>query len=358
MSVNVYTEWDPLEEVVVGNCVNINEYNVDNSFKLFFLQNIDHKIIEKSIRLQTEIIKQRQDDLDNFSMLLNDFGIKVLRPRVLEKAKEFSTPNFKEHLCPVDNPRDQSLIIGDEIIETSCQWRRRYFENDLMKDIFKQYFASGSKWTCAPRPEMREENFDFQNMECRGQEHLKDIKNSYDNMEIMFDGAQCLKFGHDIVMNISTYNHQLGFDWLTRHLGDSYRIHPVKITDHHIDGMFMPLKPGVLLINSSTMEGKLNELPKELQKWKVIKVPSAHIEDKAKIQLASENINVNVLPLDTKRVIVFTQDGKPDAQFCDVLDENGFEPITIQLRHSRLFGGGAHCVTLDTVRKGNKERYF
>ena len=190
-------------------------------------------------------------------------------------------------------------------------------------------------------------------------EHIKNnIKNSYDNMEIMFDGAQCLKFGHDIVMNISTYNHQLGFDWLTRHLGDSYRIHPVKITDHHIDGMFMPLKPGVLLINSSTMEGKLNELPKELQKWKVIKVPSAHIEDKAKIQLASENINVNVLPLDTKRVIVFTQDGKPDAQFCDVLDENGFEPITIQLRHSRLFGGGAHCVTLDTVRKGNKERYF
>jgi glycine amidinotransferase len=32
--------------------------------------------------------------------------------------------------------------------------------------------------------------------------------------------------------------------------------------------------------------------------------------------------------------------------------------IPQKIRHSRMLGGGYHCITLDTRRKGTMERYF
>ena len=43
--------------------------------------------------------------------------------------------------------------------------------------------------------------------------------NPYDaGFEMMFDGAQCVRLGKDIVANVSTANHALAVDWLERHL--------------------------------------------------------------------------------------------------------------------------------------------
>jgi glycine amidinotransferase len=361
MMTNVYTEWAALKEVVVGNCVNIDTISVDDSFKLFFYENIKDQIIENSIQLQKRLIDQRQEDLDNFANLLIKRGIKVKRPKQLTEIKKFKTPEFEEYLCPVDNPRDQSLIIGNEIIETSCQWRRRYFENDLMKEIFLEYFKAGSKWTLAPRPSMSTNSFDFTNLPENADVDLKNYDADPRLFEIMFDGAQCLKFGKDIVMNVSTENHVLGAEWLQRHLGNKYKIHQVRITDHHIDGMFMPLKPGVLLINPISMKNKIELLPKELQKWDHIIVPEPHKENddnSGEAFLASQNINVNVLSLNESEVLVFDEHGSIDTPLNKSLSEKGFEPIPVKLRHSRLFGGGLHCCTLDTVRDDKYEDFF
>ena len=357
---NVFTEWGPLKEVVVGNCVNIDKLTTDISFKLFFYENIKDKILKNSIQLQKRLIEQRQEDLDQFADTLKKHGVIVKRPRQLEQTQKFITPEFEDYLCPVDNPRDQTLIIGNEIIETSCQWRRRYFENDLMKEIFMDYFKQGSKWTVAPKPSMTTNSFDFRHLpketNIAWDEYLADPN----LFEIMFDGAQCLKFGKDIVMNVSTENHILGAKWLQRHLGDRFQIHQIKITDHHIDGMFMPLCPGTLLINPVTMKDKVHLLPEPLQKWDQIIVPEVHqeeIETDGPL-LASQNINVNVLSLNEKEVFVFDEKGLPDTALNKCLLEKGFNPIPIRLRHSRLFGGGLHCCTLDTVRDDKYEDFF
>jgi glycine amidinotransferase len=360
LTLNVYTEWGKLKEVIVGSCVNIDEYNVDLSFRLFFHDNIKDEFLKKSIKLQQRLIEQREEDLNTFAQLLESEGIVVFRPRKLEKIDKFSTPNFEEHTCPVDNPRDQTLIIGDEIIETPCIWRRRYFENDLMKDIFTHYFEKGCKWTSAPRPEMKPESFDLSYVK---RESSSVDWTEYDRLEkkfeIMFDGAQCLKFGRDLLMNIGNENHRLGLKWLERHLGDRFRIHSVELTDHHIDGMLMPLRPGTLLINPSSMKGKIDRLPKALQGWDIIQVPEEHLSlEKSEVGLASGNINVNVLPLDEKRVVIFEEVRGGASALAQTLEKNGFEPVLIQLRHSRIFGGGAHCVTLDTVREDSLEDFF
>lgn len=41
-----------------------------------------------------------------------------------------------------------------------------------------------------------------------------------------------------------------------------------------------------------------------------------------------------------------------------LLEKNGLDVLSLKLRHSRMMGGGFHCVTLDIRRKGTLERYF
>jgi len=100
-------------------------------------------------------------------------------------------------------------------------------------------------------------------------------------------------------------------------------------------------------------------LPEPLQKWDIISPPEptenifpTYEEDD--LILTSKCIDLNVLSIDEERVIV-------NALFPDLiktLEKHGFTPIPVRHRHRRLFGGGFHCFTLDTVRQGSSEDYF
>jgi N-dimethylarginine dimethylaminohydrolase len=41
-----------------------------------------------------------------------------------------------------------------------------------------------------------------------------------------------------------------------------------------------------------------------------------------------------------------------------LLETKGMNVVPLKLRHSRMMGGGFHCVTLDTRRRGAMESYF
>lgn len=362
MAVNVYTEWGPLREIVLARCENTGPIEMDLTFRLFYNDYVG-KILDRGVlEIPARFVEERRADLDAFEGVLRQLGVRVLRPRPLVEVKRFVTPEFEGLTCPVNNPRDQVLVVGDEIIETPGLMRSRYFENDLLKELFLEYFERGARWTVAPRPTMRDEAFDYSYVQAGGKNAScwETVENRPERHEIMFDGAQCMKFGRDLVMNVSTDNHRLGARWLRRHLGDRLRVHEVSITDHHIDGMFVPLRPGTLLINPSTMLDKMERLPPVLQTWDVLVLPerddSAYSADTT--FLASDNIPVNVLPIDGEKVIVFDIEGLAYSKLCRVLEQNGFEPIPIRLRHSRLFGGGAHCATLGMVRDGGPEDFF
>lgn len=356
--INIHTEWGPLKEVIVGSIFNTSDHNVDLSFKVFFNDNIKDILLKKSISLQKKLSEERQEDLDNLADVLKGLGIKVHRPQKLHEVKEFKTPNFTEHTSPCDNPRDQVLILGNKIIETPCIWRKRYFENDLLKEIFYPFFLNGAPWICAPRPMMRDESYDlsYSKNNINIEEELKQNQNS-NKFEIMFDAAQCLKFGRDILMNVSNKNHELGLQWLRSIIGDEYRIHPVHLCDHHIDGMLMPIAPNRLLINMGTMPQKISLLPKELQDWEMIQVDLA-CREQYETNLASTNIYTNVFPIAPNRIITFNESTSPDPLFAKKLEKNKIDFIHVRLRHSRLFGGGAHCATLDLYREEPLEDYF
>jgi glycine amidinotransferase len=128
------------------------------------------------------------------------------------------------------------------------------------------------------------------------------------------------------------------------------------MTDNHIDSIILPLRPGTLLLREPKY---LDMLPPPLRKWDIIYPPEpmdrifpAYTEDE--LLLTSKYIDLNVLSVDTERVIV-------NARFPELiktLERHRFTPIPVQHRHRRLFGGGFHCFTLDTVRDGKLEDYF
>ena len=68
----------------------------------------------------------------------------------------------------------------------------------------------------------------------------------------------------------------------------------------------------------------------------------------------SEWLALNVLSIDSKRVIVEEQETK----LMDLLCDNGFEPIPVALREISNFGGAFHCCTADVRRAGELESYF
>lgn len=361
--VHCYTEWGKLEEVIIASCYNFNVAGKDLSFKLLYHDSVKHCQDNPIFWDQTDYSKansrfvdEREEDLDGLENVLKDFGVIVRKPKRLDSLVRFKTPYWEGMCKPVDNPRDQVLIAGEEIIETPYLNRSRFFENDLLKHIFYDYWYHGAKWTSAPRPMMLDESFDTSYVNRQGFDYA--VHNDVSKFEIMFDAANCFKFGKHIVMNVSTYNHEMGAEWLQRHLDGKFIIHVISITDSHIDGCFMPLRPGTLLVDPDNMKGKLDKLPDPLKKWdKIFMTP----DDKDKTQytddeliLTSTGINVNVLPLDEEHVII--NEDSPNA--IKMLEKNGFTPIPIRFRHSRLFAGGIHCATLDIRRQGGPEDYF
>jgi glycine amidinotransferase len=312
--VNTFTEWGRLQEVIVGDFRNYTIPkrldDVETSFRSFYHDNIwsnvrrfrlyKLNVYADDIRTYPEQIEEeRTEDLDGIARLLESFDVVVKRPRAMTEIKEFRTPDWANVTSPCGNVRDQFLIIGDEIIETPPVMRGRYFENDHVKHIFLDYFRRGARWTVAPRPLMLDESFD--------RSYFDENPPGFDanNFEIMFDGAQCLKLGTDILFNVSNQNHVLGAIWLQRHLGQRFRVHQVRIADVHIDGAALPLRPGTLLVTRRAYEHR-DLLPPALQKWDFI-------------------------------------------VFAD-------EPA--RLRHSRLFAGAFHCSTLDIRRDERLETYL
>ena len=346
--VNSHNHWDKLEEVIVGVPYHI-DYDNDLTFKLFFYLNIRRVFKGENYATSNQNKDEALEDLEGLIDILKGESIIIRRPELLTESKMTKTPWWDAPLCHAMMSRDLTIVIGNEIIETSPQVRSRYFEGDLYKEIFTDYFNRGAKWTVAPRSRLLDRNFDYKFFQNMG---YSDVVPEDCFYEIMFDGAQILRFGRDLFFNCSLENHRMGMQWLQRNLGSDYRVHELNITDNHIDSLILPLKPGVLLVNRRVKE---NMLPVQFKYWeKIWYTPIDKSVDADTVYLASESVDMNVLSLDEKKIVV--QDMQ--KELIKDLKSFGFEPIPCRWRQGRKLGGGFHCVTLDVRRRSKLESYF
>lgn len=351
--IQINNEWDPLKEIIVGNPTKStfpkSTENVDISFRLFYHDNLytDSKNIhvKKNTNyhdvgfIEKKIEDERLEDIEVFINTLNKLHIKVYRPQPYP-LKTISGNFWSSVSSPAGTIRDQVLIYKNNIIETSPQLRCRYFENELLYDIFYEKFNSNKNinWYQMPKSRLNDSAFDQSYVH-------KTFETTNNIFEFMFDGAQCLKFNEGVLVNCSTKNHDMGFEWLDRIFPNQF--FKVQFTDSHLDGTIMPIDDGVLLAGPKFYKKyTVADLPKWMHNWEIIKLTDLDKSDADKMCLTSESIFINCLSVGNKQLIL----NKNAINLRKILEHKNFNVIPLEMRHDRLYGGSFHCITLDLVR--------
>lgn len=359
-NLGTFTEFGKLKKVIVGRELQYPERVMDITFKAFYRDNIKNNQFTnyKDYSINSQLIQERNEDLDQLSKILEDHGAIVYRPKMVDRPITVQTPHFKSLLSSASNVRDLTLTYGALILETPPLIRGRYFENSNLYQVFKQLMVENEyAWLKAPSPLMDDTSFDDEDWSL--DRDFKQINHA--KWDLGIDAAQYIKIGKDLFCNISTYNHYLGMKWVDKVIQMKFpdaKIHLIeKMVDNHLDGCILPLAPGVFLVNDSALAGSIdNYLPEKFKSWKKIRGNKDYKHAQKDyntyntpfVQLSSyRGMDINVLSIDEKTVLV-----NDDAKYVqDELDKNGFNVVPVRLRHCELFGGGIHCSTLDVERE-------
>jgi glycine amidinotransferase len=346
-----YNEWDPLEEMIVGvvdgAVVPPSHVTLRATLPSDQLEFFRHHAGKP---FPPEQIAAAKRDLEELVHLLEGEGVKVRRPQPVNQLEPFGAPGWTSTGLYAAMPRDLLLVVGDEIIECPMAWRSRYFEVAAYRPLLKEYFKGGARWSSGPRPELRDELYDYDFQDPREGEPARYV---ITEAEPTFDAADFIRCGRDLFAQKSNVTNDFGIEWLRRHLGDRYRIHVFEYADTHpmhIDATLMPLAPGKLLINPE----RVPQVPEIFKGWDVLRAPRPILPREHTLYMTSKWINMNVIMLDEKRVVV----ERSDEPMIAALASWGFTPLLCNFRSFNTFGGSFHCATLDVRRRGALQSYF
>lgn len=339
-AVSSYTEWDPLEEIIVGTARYARFPPEDGSFypvaaKGYFP---DAASVPGG-PLPNQVVEETEEDLATLVALLEKTGVRVRRPDEMNFSEIYTTPFWRASGFFTFCPRDLLLVVGETVIEAPVALRCRQFETAAYRRLLVEYMESGSRWISAPRPLLRDELYVTE----KGEEGLGDA-------EPVFDAANILRLGHDLLYLLSSSGNLKGARWLQRAIGPPFRVHVCHdlYASTHIDSTIMPLDRGLVLLNPSRVSD--SNMPEVLRKWDRIWAPE--MEDGGFVgpyPFSSMWVGMNVLPIRPRTVIV----EESQIPLVRALERNGVECVRLPLRHSRTLGGGFHCATLD-IRRGDR----
>jgi len=96
-----------------------------------------------------------------------------------------------------------------------------------------------------------------------------------------------------------------------------------------------------------------------LKQWEVIYSPPMESTDRFDADYLSKSIgsrwiDMNLLSINPNLAVV----DRDQTALIKLLEKQGIDVIPLKLRHSKMLGGGFHCITLDTRRTGTLQRYF
>jgi glycine amidinotransferase len=391
MKVNSHNEWDKLREVIVGTA--------DGSIATLSWMRPDpipHKVLEKATKLAKKaspkwFYDEVSEDLQGLADVLTGLGVTVLRPKPFDYSQMYSTPFWKTNSNNAYNTRDLNLVVGNTVIETPSYLASRYYETATMYDIWYEYFEQGFKWIAGPKPLLNYEAklpyFRDESERVLTEEDKKEIEltggrldklHKLSEKEILFEAANTLRMGRDLLYLVSSSGNLKGAKWLQSVLGNEYKVHLTSeiYRSSHIDSTAMCLKPGLVMLNSTRVNEK--NCPEIFANWDKIYfddvAPTSEAELKFQKEfrdplgnqiealgfqtnlhgMSSPWVGMNFLSVDQETVIV----DERQTNLIKILEKHNFTVIPIQMRHIYTQGGGIHCATLDTVRDSKLENYF
>lgn len=354
--VNSHSEWQPLEEVIVGqpagamipSWTTIEETTVPPGSEA-----LEGVIGAPGTPYSAQLVEAAERCVEEFIDILTEFGVTVRRPDLCDFAAPFSTPAWNiANGWSCANPRDVLLVVGDEIIEAPMPDRGRYYETWAYRSLLREYASTGARWVAAPKPQLLDELYRPAYEVPRQDDDAQWILTEF---EPVFDAADAVRCGRDIFIEKSQVTNATGIAWLRRHLGDRYRIHEVRPRyrrQMHIDTSLVLLAPGKVMVNPEFLDP--DDLPDCFAQWDVLIAPEPVVTARTSQGVMSRWSAINVLSLDEQHVVV----ERSQIGLIKTLDSWGFEPVPCSFEDYTLFGGSFHCATLDIRRRGGCESYF
>ncbi|MEU3059738.1 inosamine-phosphate amidinotransferase 1 [Streptomyces subrutilus] len=343
--VSVHNEWDPLEEIIVGTAVGARVPRPDRSvFTVEYADQYDNQEQVPSGPYPDRVLKETEEELQILAEELGRLGVTVRRPGERDQSATLATPDWQTDGFHDYCPRDGLLSVGQTVIETPMALRARFLESLAYKDILLEYFASGSRWISAPKPRLTDGMYD---PSAPAGERLLE-------QEPVFDAANVLRFGTDLLYLVSDSGNELGAKWLQSAVGDAYTVHPCRklYASTHVDSTIVPLRPGLVLVNPSRVDD--GNMPEFLRSWQAITCPDlVDIGFTGDRPHCSVWIGMNLLVVRPDLAVV----DRRQTGLIKLLEKHGMDVLPLQLTHSRTLGGGFHCATLDVRRTGSLETY-
>jgi glycine amidinotransferase len=366
--VNAWNEWDELEEIVVGIADDAHfEPTEPGSRPALRDKQIAEIFPFPKGPKKREVTGKAARELDGLAALLQSHGVTVRRPEKHDFGGPVKTPTFEveNQYCSVC-PRDVMITFGNEILEATMSRRARFFEYLPYRKLVYEYWRNDPQmiWNAAPKPTMRDamyrEEFWQWPLEAR-YERMHEFEFCVTQDEVIFDAADCSRFGRDVFVQESMTTNRAGIRWLKRHLEPrGFRVHdvhfPLDLFPSHIDCTFVPLAPGVVLTNPDRPIQKGEEKIFMDNGWKFIEAPepSCSNDEMPIFCQSSKWLAMNVLSISPRKIICEER----EHQLQELLDKHGFEVYPIPFRNVFEFGGSLHCATWDIRRKGTCEDYF
>ena len=261
MRINSHNEWDRLREIIVG-CA-------ESMACLIFptAGAIPEKLKEEATALARQaypqyLVDEVNEDLEELCAVLRQFGAKVLRPNTTDINRIYTTPYWSAAGNNVFNMRDLHLVVGNTVIESPSHERHRFFEAFGLYEIWYDYFKEDFRWIAAPKPRLDGEYKD----KIPFYENERQLSRLAET-EIMFEAANTVRMGRDLLYLVSSSGNYLGSKWLQGVLGEDYRVHSTEqiYRSSHIDSTVLCLRPGLVLLNGYKVN--LQNYPKILEEW-------------------------------------------------------------------------------------------
>ena len=363
--VNAWNEWDPLKHVIVGVAtgtqIQAPELAVRRDWGDWGFP------LGEYGTLPDEALAKANEQLDNFSAELEKRGVRVDRPTPLDFSQEIQTPDWVQNtMFGCMPPRDCLVTVGNEILEVPMSYRSRWFETLAYRPLLESYFREDSnfKWEAAPKPRLTEASYKdgwWETWDSLSEDEQWEYAERTDwiltEEEPLFDAADVVRFGKDLVVQKSMTSNDAAISWLQRHFPD-HRVHKATyrtLTPMHLDSTLVPLREGLVLVNPERPDLDDRQIQFFKQNdWEMIPAPLTQLKDRIPLTFTSMWLNMNLLVLDPKTVFV----EEIETQTMELLDQYGFDVIPVPFWDVAPCGGGLHCATVDVYREGTMEDYF
>lgn len=261
--------------------------------------------------------KTWEEERTNFAVVMEKYGVEVLRPRKLTSLeKESGTIHGYSNFFV----RDPFFTVGNAVIEGSIRFMQRRNEILPIRDILEQQvYQNDCLYVSAPRPALDQGELAL----WRGP---------------FIEGGDVLVYGkHVFVGNSGLSSNRLGIAWLSKLLKpygfqvEEVRLHPNIL---HLDCALGLIREGLMIVCEAAL---LDGIPQQLKKWEKIVVD---LEEASHLATNGLPINPHVYVTDP----VFKHIGDKLSRFDIQL-----EYVDFQI--SRSFGGSFRCSTQPLLRK-------